>query len=148
MTIVVDDVFGLIGIIIPVLLLAWLASRLLGIRRSALRSVITGLLGVTLGVLLAAASYQGRLPSTFELAIRVAAFSIISTMGLAIAWEFVASPARRTPRGAARSSPAPSAPGEAHPTHARATAAVPAGPAHRQTSGAAAPALRFGRGPR
>ena len=94
--IVVDDVFGLIGIIIPVLILAWLASRLLGIRRSALRSVITSLLGVTLGVLLAAASYQGRLPSTFELAIRVAAFSIVSTMGLAIAWEFVASPARRT----------------------------------------------------
>ncbi len=96
MRIVVDDGFELIGIIIPVLLLAWLASRLLGIRRSALRSVLTGLLGVTLGVLLAAATYQGRLPTTFELAIRVAAFSIISTMGLAIAWEFVASPARRT----------------------------------------------------
>ncbi|MGZ8762291.1 MAG: ABC1 kinase family protein [Acidimicrobiia bacterium] len=94
--IVVDDVFGLIGIIIPVLVLAWLASRLLGIRRSAVRSVITGLLGVVMGVVLAAASYQGRLPTTFELAIRVAAFSIIATMGLAIAWEFVASPARRT----------------------------------------------------
>jgi ubiquinone biosynthesis protein len=94
--VVVGDVFELIGIVIPVLILAWLASRLLGIRRSALRSFVTGLLGVVVGVLLAAASYQGRDPSTFELAVRVAAFSIIATMGLAIAWEFVASPSRRT----------------------------------------------------
>ena len=94
--IVVDDIFELVAIIIPVLFLAWLASRLLGIRRSALRSVITGVLGVVLGVLLAAVSYRNRFPSNLDLAIRVAAFSIISTMGLAIAWEFVASPARRT----------------------------------------------------
>ena len=39
---VVNDVFELIAILIPVLILAWLASRLLGIRRSALRSFVTG----------------------------------------------------------------------------------------------------------
>ena len=81
--IVVDDVFQLIAISIPVLFLAWLASRLLGIRRSALRSAVTGVLGVVLGVLLAAVSYQDRLPSDFDLAIRVAAScATVSVVGV------------------------------------------------------------------
>jgi ubiquinone biosynthesis protein len=82
-----------VALLLPIALgIGWLSARMLGVRQTWTRIFATGLIGWILGVALANWSvvHQGNHESTLEL--RVAAFSILSTMAVSIGLEFIARP--------------------------------------------------------
>jgi ubiquinone biosynthesis protein len=79
-----------------ILLIGWFAARMLGVRQTWFRTFVTGFLGWIIGVLLAGVSV-GSNPSSAELALRVVAFSVLATMAVAIALDFMARPGGRDP---------------------------------------------------
>lgn len=84
-------------LILPlILLIGWFSARMLGVRQTLFRVFVTGFLGWILGVVFAGLS-TGPDPTTSELVLRVLAFSVLSTMGFAIAFDFIAKPGARDP---------------------------------------------------
>ena len=79
-----------IGLLLPVAIsIGWVSARMLGVRQTWSRILITGLIGWLLGVALADWSviHQAHHDSTLEL--RLAAFSLLATMAASIAVEFL-----------------------------------------------------------
>ncbi len=79
-----------------ILLIGWFAARMLGVRQTWFRTFFTGFLGWVLGVVIAGVSV-GAHPDSAELAVRVVAFSVLATMAVAIALDFIARPGARDP---------------------------------------------------
>ena len=79
-----------------ILLIGWFAARMLGVRQTWFRTFFTGFFGWVLGVVLAGVS-AGEHPTSAELAVRVVAFSVLATMAIAIALDFMARPGREDP---------------------------------------------------
>jgi ubiquinone biosynthesis protein len=79
-----------------VLAIGWVAARILGVRQTWWRTFLTGFLGWILGV---AAAYASVPPDheTSSLIARSIVFSVLSTMAVAIALDFVAKPGARDP---------------------------------------------------
>lgn len=77
-----------------VLLIGWAAARILGVRQTWWRVFLTGVIGWILG---AGAAYASVPPdhSTSSVVVRAIIFSILSTMAVAIALDFVAKPGAR-----------------------------------------------------
>ena len=71
-------------------------------------------------------------------------FSVLATMAVAIALDFMARPGREGSVRATRPSAEAPPPGQAGAAHARAAAALPRGPRHRASRRAAAPPVRVG----
>ena len=74
-----------------ILLIGWFAARMLGVRETFIRTFFTGFLGWIIGVVIAGVS-SGTNPDQAELAVRVLVFSILATMAVAIAIDFIAKP--------------------------------------------------------
>ncbi len=84
-------------ILLPLILaIGWFAARMLGVRQTWFRTFVTGFLGWGLGVVIAGVSV-GPNPGTDELVIRVLVFSVLSTMAVAIALDFIARPGAKDP---------------------------------------------------
>jgi ubiquinone biosynthesis protein len=82
-----------VAFLLPIALgIGWLSARMLGARQTWTRILVTGLIGWILGVTLANWSvvHQRNHESTLEL--RVAAFSVLTTMGVSIGVDFVGRP--------------------------------------------------------
>jgi ubiquinone biosynthesis protein len=79
-----------------VLLIGWFAARVLGVRQTWWRTFLTGFIGWALGV---GAAYASVPPehSTSSLIARSIVFSVLSTMAVAIALDFIARPGARDP---------------------------------------------------
>jgi ubiquinone biosynthesis protein len=84
-------------LILPlVLLIGWFASRMLGVRQTWFRTFVTGFFGWVLGVLIAGISVEPH-ASTGEILLRVIPFSVLATMAIAIALDFIAKPGSKDP---------------------------------------------------
>lgn len=79
-----------------ILLIGWFAARMLGVRQTWFRTFVAGFFGWVLGVVIAGVSV-GAHPDSAELAVRVVAFSVLATMAIAIAFDFMARPGARDP---------------------------------------------------
>jgi ubiquinone biosynthesis protein len=79
-----------------ILAIGWFAARMLGVRQTWIRTFVTGLLGWIIGVVIAGVS-AGPHPNEGELAVRVVVFSVLSTMAVAIAIDFIARPGAKDP---------------------------------------------------
>jgi ubiquinone biosynthesis protein len=90
------DLFGALLILPLILLIGWFGARMLGVRESAVRVFLTGLLGWFSGLLIAGLT-SGHDPSVGEFLVRVIPFSILSTMAFAIAFDFIAKPGSKDP---------------------------------------------------
>src|SRR5829696_8794567 len=90
------DLFGALLILPLILLIGWFGARMLGVRESAVRVFLTGMLGWFFGLLIAGLT-SGNDPSAGEFLIRVIPFSILSTMAFAIAFDFIAKPGSKDP---------------------------------------------------
>lgn len=74
-----------------ILAIGWFAARMLGVRQTWFRTFTTGFLGWAIGVVIAGVSV-GANPSEAEMVVRVIGFSVLSTMAVAIALDFMARP--------------------------------------------------------
>jgi ubiquinone biosynthesis protein len=84
-------------LLLPLILaIGWFAARMLGVRQTWFRTFVTGFFGWVLGVVIAGVSV-GPHPSSAELAVRVVGFSVLATMAVAIALDFMARPGARDP---------------------------------------------------
>ena len=84
-------------LILPlILLIGWFASRMLGVRQTWFRTFVTGFFGWVLGVLIAGVSVEPH-ASTSEILLRVIPFSVLATMAIAIALDFIAKPGAKDP---------------------------------------------------
>lgn len=90
------DALGALLLLPFILLIGWFAARMLGVRQTWFRTFVTGFLGWVLGVVLAGIS-TGPNPTEADLLLRIVPFSILSTMGFAIAFDFIAKPGARDP---------------------------------------------------
>lgn len=82
-----------VALLLPIAFgIGWLAGRMLGVRQRSARIVVTGVIGWVLGVALANWSvlHQSNHETTLE--VRVAAFSVLTTMAASIAVDFIARP--------------------------------------------------------
>ncbi|MBO0729898.1 MAG: AarF/ABC1/UbiB kinase family protein [Acidimicrobiaceae bacterium] len=85
-----------VAFLLPIALgIGWLATRMLGARQTWARILVTGLIGWILGVALANWSVVNQRNHESTLELRVAAFSVLTTMGTSIGVDFVARPDRR-----------------------------------------------------
>lgn len=84
-------------LILPlILLIGWFAARMLGVRQTWFRTFVSGFLGWGIGVLIAGVSV-GPNPETAELVVRVLGFSVLASMAVAIALDFIARPGAKDP---------------------------------------------------
>src|SRR3954452_11270132 len=90
------DLFGALLILPLILLIGWFGARMLGVRESAVRVFLTGLLGWFFGLLIAGLT-SGNDPTAGEFLIRVIPFSILSTKAFRIASDFIAKPGAKDP---------------------------------------------------
>ena len=79
-----------------ILLIGWFAARMLGVRQTWFRTFLTGFLGWGIGVVIAGVSVDPN-PGTEELVVRVVIFSVLATMAVAIALDFIAKPGAKDP---------------------------------------------------
>ena len=84
-------------LILPlILLVGWFAARMLGVRQTWFRTFVSGFLGWILGVVIAGLT-SGPNPETAELVARAALFSVLASMAVAIALDFIARPGAKDP---------------------------------------------------
>ncbi len=84
-------------LILPlVLLIGWFGSRMLGVRQTWFRTFVTGFFGWIIGVLIAGISVEPH-ASTGEILLRVIPYSVLATMAVAIALDFIAKPGAKDP---------------------------------------------------
>ncbi len=84
-------------LILPlVLLIGWFGSRMLGVRQTWFRTFVTGFFGWIIGVLIAGISVEPH-ASTAEILLRVIPYSVLATMAVAIALDFIAKPGAKDP---------------------------------------------------
>ncbi|MGZ4757078.1 MAG: ABC1 kinase family protein [Acidimicrobiia bacterium] len=79
-----------------ILLIGWFAARMLGVRQTWFRTFVTGFLGWAIGVAIAGVSVEAH-PDESELVVRVIVFSVLATMAVAIAMDFIAKPGAKDP---------------------------------------------------
>jgi ubiquinone biosynthesis protein len=79
-----------------ILLIGWFAARMLGVRQTWFRTFVTGVFGWIIGVVIAGASVAPDHDGA-ELFVRVVIFSVLATMAIAIAFDFMARPGAKDP---------------------------------------------------
>jgi ubiquinone biosynthesis protein len=79
-----------------ILLVGWFAARVLGVRQTWFRTFVSGFFGWVIGVVIAGLSVDPH-PGTAELVLRVVLFSVLASMAVAIALDFIARPGAKDP---------------------------------------------------
>jgi ubiquinone biosynthesis protein len=87
---------GAVFLLPLILLIGWFAARMLGVRQTWFRTFVTGVFGWIIGVVIAGASVAPHHDGA-ELFVRVVIFSVLATMAIAIAFDFMARPGAKDP---------------------------------------------------